>query len=353
MKVRAKSRPLSENSFGTKLNMFTSRKARLKYRHDKLRNLSVEEFREIYFTQRKTMKGIAEMFCVSRPALYKWFARHKSSFPEGLERKSSRAGYTLDKNFFNSWTPEMAYVLGVLATDGCVSRNRFSLTSTDLELVQKVRSLMVSDHPIGVVSPKGWARKVQYVLNVSSTKLAKRLTDLGIGPAKSLTLRFPEMPQDCVRHFLRGCWDGDGSFYFESRTRDRREDEPRKDTILNFRASLVSGSRRFVEGIISRINDAGITPRRALKPLVFRGRGGVRRVKYLRTIRIYETRRGGSVSYSLRLVGPNAISLARLIYEGVPESMYLQRKYEIFWKAAQAGRSVEDVVGGEKQDFQS
>jgi len=329
-------------------------KFRSKYGPGKLRELSVEEFQEIYFTQKKTMKEIAEMFRVSRPALYKWFARHSSYLAEGLQRRSGNAaGYTLNDSFFNNWTPEMAYVLGVLATDGCVSRNRFSLTSTDLELVEKVRSLMVSDHPIGVVSPKGWARKVQYVLNVSSTKLAKRLTDLGIGPAKSLTLRFPEMPQDCVRHFLRGCWDGDGSFYFESRTSMQGEDKGSKETITTFRASLVSGSKRFAEGIIAKINDAGIRPRRALKPVVVGSRGGVRRVKYLRTIRIYETRRGRSVYYSLRLVGPNAISLGRLLYEGVPESMYLKRKYEIFWRAVQAGRSVEDVVGGEKQDFQS
>jgi hypothetical protein len=319
--------------------MFTSRKERFKHRRDKLRNFSVEEFRDIYFTQRKTMKAIAEMLRVSRPALYKWFARNKSYFSESLQRRSGTgAGYTLNRNFFNEWTPEMAYVLGVLATDGCVSKNRFSLTSTDLELVEKVRNLLVSDHPIGVVHPKGWARKTQYILNVSSTELAKRLTDLGIGPAKSLTLRFPGMPQDCVRHFLRGCWDGDGSFYFESRPRGNTE--TRNQILMNFRASLVSGSKRFVEGIIEKIHDAGIKPQRPLKPLAVGIRRGVQRFKYFRTIRMYETRRGRSVSYSLRLVGANAISLARLLYDGVPESMYLKRKYEIFCKTAQTGETL-------------
>lgn len=333
--------------------MPTHPKFRSKYGPDKLAELSVEQFRELYFTNELTIKQIAEMLSVSRVGLYKWFARYGSHFAEGLQRRSgNKAGYTFNKKFFDIWTPEMAYVLGVLATDGCVGATGFSLTSTDLELVEKIRSLLKSNHPIRAIAPKGWGRKTQYKFAVSSTRLAKQLTDLGVGPAKSLTLDFPEIPQDCIRHFLRGCWDGDGSFYFESPRGKRVGDGMAKDNVSTFRASFVSGSKRFVEGIIAKLNDAGIGPRKHPKPLAFRPRVGVRRVKFVDTIRIYETRRGESISYSLRLVSLNAISFGRLLYEGVPQSMYLVRKYDVFWKAAQAGISIEDVVGVEKQDSQ-
>lgn len=31
---------------------------------------------------------------------------------------------------------------------------------------------------------------------------------------KMLDIKFPQIPPQSVRHFIRGCWDGDGSVYF-------------------------------------------------------------------------------------------------------------------------------------------
>ncbi|MBI5873319.1 MAG: LAGLIDADG family homing endonuclease [Candidatus Omnitrophica bacterium] len=43
----------------------------------------------------------------------------------------------------------MAYVLGLIITDGCISRNGvISLSMNDREVLEKVKIVMGSDHPI-------------------------------------------------------------------------------------------------------------------------------------------------------------------------------------------------------------
>ncbi|MGA2630261.1 MAG: LAGLIDADG family homing endonuclease [Terriglobia bacterium] len=197
----------------------------------------------------------------------------------------------------------MAYVLGLFATDGAVGKNRAVLTSTDLELVEKTKALMRTDHPIRAVSPRGISRKIQYRLDISSSVFVAGLEKHGIVATKSLILRFPQMPDDCIRHFLRGCWDGDGSFYYEKRGQ-------------KFRASYVSGSRQFIERFIDSLRNIGIC-----KWVLQDGR----HVKTSEPISIYTLNRGKSTSYSFRLSGDNAIS------EGVSLVVGGERRFVSFY----------------------
>src|SRR5262245_49797727 len=114
----------------------------------KLRAMSQDLFRSLYFEQTKTVKEIADMFSVSRAGLYKWLHRQKPDLATDLQHRGKAAKYVLNEPFFDMWTPEMAYVLGVLATDGNVVKYRVQLNSVDLELVQKVRSFIGRAYPI-------------------------------------------------------------------------------------------------------------------------------------------------------------------------------------------------------------
>jgi LAGLIDADG DNA endonuclease family protein len=307
---------------------------------EKLRELSVELFSSLYFEQMKTVKEIADMFGVSRVALYKWLHRQKPDLSADLQHRGKAAKYTLNEALFDTWSPEMAYVLGVLATDGNVRKYRVQLNSVDLELVQKVRNLIGRTYPIREIAPRGWSRKTQYSLGISSVKLARTLTELGVGAAKSLTLTFPDIPDECVRHFLRGCWDGDGSFYFESPHRMLSNSLSEVGTAPVFKASFVSGSKEFIQGFVNRLQKAGIKPLRRLRPLVKHTPHGRRIVRYWDTVRIYETSRGKNVSYSFRLTGPNAFLFAEFIYGGVPQSMYLTRKFDLYRQAVASSPSL-------------
>jgi hypothetical protein len=298
-----------------------------------LREMSLDLFRSLYFEQMKTVKEIAEMIGVSRAGLYKWLHRQKPDLSGELQHRAKSAKYGFNERFFDTWTPEMAYVLGVFATDANVVKYRVQLNSVDLELVEKVRNLIGRGYPIREIAPRGFSRKTQYSLAISSVKLARKLTELGVGPAKSLTLRFPEMPDACIRHFLRGCWDGDGSFYFENPSRMLSQSLSKTGAIPLFKASFVSGSKKFIDGFVERLQKAGIKPLRPLRPIVKWKPSGRRIVRYLNTFRIYELSRGKNVSYSFRLTGANAISFAEFIYRDVPESMYLNRKFASYRQA--------------------
>ncbi len=221
----------------------------------------------------------------------------------------------------------MAYVLGVLATDGSVGKYRFVLSSTDLELVEKVRRLIGSNHGITEISPRGWSRKPQFRLSVSSLKFVNALAVLGIVPAKSLILKFPKVPEEFVRHFLRGCWDGDGSFFLDK--------SPASHRVLI--ATIVSGSKAFIEGIVQALFHAGIgkAPR-----LIYRAQ---RVASVCDPVTVHISERGKNPSYSVKLSGPKAIALGHFIYDSVPESIYLRRKHEVFRSAlTQDARS--DVI---------
>ena len=60
--------------------------------------------------------------------------------------------YAIDNNFFSSWTPQMAWVLGILFTDGCLSikgpSRKMTLSSMDIEILEKVNYHLKSDKPI-------------------------------------------------------------------------------------------------------------------------------------------------------------------------------------------------------------
>ena len=87
-----------------------------------------------------------------------------------------------------------------------------------------------------------------YQFSISNEKLYDDVVNLGLTPNKSLTMQFPNIPNEFVRHFIRGCWDGDGSVYI---------DKPSQKIY----ASFVSGSRDFLEAMVGNLVNAGLPER--------------------------------------------------------------------------------------------
>lgn len=202
--------------------------------------------------------------------------------------------HTFNKAFFKSWSPDMAYVLGVIYTDGCLDGklSRFSVSQKEPELLEKCLRLMESDAKIVFTEKRGIAGAIHH-FDVYGKSIIEDLLKFGLKPNKSLTLEFPEIPLPYVRHFIRGCWDGDGSVYLE------------KNDLSRPNASFVSGSEKFATGIF--------------KNLVMLGMPNVAVHK-----------RTGKSSYQFRFRGPDCAKLFRILYDDVPESMYLNRKHERF-----------------------
>lgn len=157
------------------------------------------------------------------------------------------------ENFFDTWTPEMAYVLGYFAADGCMYRNNrgsyyIGFTSTDPELIETVKEIMeVTNRIEEYQSPKENHQR-RYALQIGSKKIFQRLLELGFTPRKSLTLKFPNIPNNVLGDFVRGHFDGDGCAFFGTyKLKDRRKP---KNTLL---ASFTSGSRAFLVALQRRL----------------------------------------------------------------------------------------------------
>ena len=126
--------------------------------------------------------------------------------------------YHMDDAYFNHIdTEEKAYFLGFLYADGNVSsRNnsiKMKLQERDCAILERF------SQAIGLVKPLEFRPKEketyqnQLGICFSSEMMKKDLIRLGCPPRKSMILEFPtpeQVPDDLIRHFIRGYFDGDG-----------------------------------------------------------------------------------------------------------------------------------------------
>ncbi len=111
------------------------------------------------------------------------------------------------------WSPHLAYVVGLIASDGNLSPDgrHISITSKDLELVSTAKSILGLESKIGTKARGGELENKYYVLQFSNVRFYRFLLSVGLTPAKSKTISKVAIPSILFADFLRGCIDGDGS----------------------------------------------------------------------------------------------------------------------------------------------
>lgn len=145
------------------------------------------------------------------------------------------------------WSANLAWAVGLIATDGNLSRDgrHMTVTSVDRDLLETLRvclSLSVAITPhYGGRGRRGL--RVQW----GDRHFYDWLVGIGLTPAKSLTLGPLGVPDAVFADFLRGCIDGDGSIT----TYIDRYNTFKKPTYVYTRlfVSLVSASPRFLEWV--------------------------------------------------------------------------------------------------------
>jgi intein-encoded DNA endonuclease-like protein len=294
--------------------------------------LTKELLEELYLGKGQSLEDIARQFHCTRPMIQMimekhGIARRKRSQARVLaikHGKFERFKYDdIDESFFRRWTPEMAWVLGLYFTDGYIMERgsglRVILASIDIELLEKVRFHLKSNRPI-VKRVQGYDKtKYLYMFEFFREQMRDDLIGHGLHQKKSLTMQFPEVPDAFKRHFIRGCWDGDGSVFFSG---------------SKLRASYVSGSKTFIETLVAELYKAGIH-RRILRE----GSETLQSLRALRAkypahqypIRIHIESRSKSPSYSIKIDSRDSLMrIYNYFYAGVDESMYLGRKHDVF-----------------------
>lgn len=180
--------------------------------------------------QDKTRKEIAEELEVTPRSVSNYL---KST---GIVPKSDKRKAKLNENYFSVInTEEKAYILGFIYADGYIETNErtltFNISEVDLDIIYKIKKELKCENEIRKSSTKNCVR-----LYLSSIKLVADLKQVGVTRCKSLTIGFPKLRDDLIRHFIRGFFDGDGH-------------------IGNRQCALVIGSAKFLDGFDSIIFD--------------------------------------------------------------------------------------------------
>ncbi len=108
-----------------------------------------------------------------------------------------------------AWNHELAYAVGLIATDGCLSGRAITFTNTDRELVEAFVAGIGQAVKIGVQHKPG--RQPAYRAQFGNRTLFDWLIAIGITPRKSLTIGAIAVPDEFFLSFVRGLVDGDGS----------------------------------------------------------------------------------------------------------------------------------------------
>jgi hypothetical protein len=111
------------------------------------------------------------------------------------------------------WSPNFAYVIGIITTDGNLSNNKrhVIITSKDREIISKSMIGLNIKNKIGVKARGGSRDKKYFTLQFGDVNFYHFLLKIGLMPAKSKKLKALKIPSKYFADFLRGCIDGDGS----------------------------------------------------------------------------------------------------------------------------------------------
>jgi len=117
------------------------------------------------------------------------------------------------------WTPGLAYLVGLIATDGCLSGDgrHIDVTSKDIQLLETVNELLPRQQKIA--SKRNGHGRIAYHIQIGDVAMYRWLLRLGLTTRKSKTIGRLKIPKKFFKDFFRGVFDGDGSAYCY---RDRR-----------------------------------------------------------------------------------------------------------------------------------
>jgi hypothetical protein len=157
---------------------------------------------------------------------------------DGVRYALMRNGYKLNKlvrykcneNFFKHETQESLYWAGFIAADGCVKKNKnrhdlqIGLSQKDKLHLEKFKLAIDYDGPIRDFLVKNSKRNPKWndtwksEIAITSKQIFDDLHIFNIVPRKSLIYTFPTylINNPMVHHFMRGYFDGDGSFYWSN-----------------------------------------------------------------------------------------------------------------------------------------
>ena len=111
------------------------------------------------------------------------------------------------------WSSSLAYAVGLLVTDGNLSIDgrHVDLSSVDMEQLENFSLCIGKTIKIG--TKKSGSGNESFRIQFSDVSFYRFLLKIGLTPHKSKTISQVKIPKRFFFDFLRGHFDGDGTFY--------------------------------------------------------------------------------------------------------------------------------------------
>lgn len=183
---------------------------------------------------------IAKKYNIHHSTVYRYL--EENDIPRRSNKINSRK-YTFNENYFDTIdTEEKAYWLGFIFADGFQDKQNhigMALSAKDKPHLEEFKKALNATYEIKVYkAASGYKPGAEYArLLCKSKHCCNQLSKLGAIPHKTLQLNFPTYLDDSLKHhFLRGYFDGDGSWSIA------------KNTKLGYQFKLC-GTKDFLEGV--------------------------------------------------------------------------------------------------------
>lgn len=147
------------------------------------------------------------------------------------------------------WSPKFAYAIGLIATDGNLSKDgrHISFTSKNKKLVETFIDCL---NIVTKISKKGSGstkKKKYHFVQIGDVNFYKFLQTIGLTANKSKTIGEVDIPNKYFFDFLRGSFDGDGSLYSYW--------DPRWKSSFMFYMVFISASKKHVLWLQHKIQE--------------------------------------------------------------------------------------------------
>ncbi len=198
---------------------------------------------QLYTVEGLTAKEVAERLGTTKRAI------QHAVYNYELKRKSIKV--VLNEAKVDPMLPEFCYFAGLVATDGNIDadspRVAVRLADFDRDILDTLQTHFETNAPVRVFARRVGRQVPAAELLLPSKHLVKVLADsFCITPNKTNTLRAPKdfHNEDCLRLYLRGVVDGDGSIRVTGKHNK------------NVDVRLACGSEAFVDDLILLIEQA-------------------------------------------------------------------------------------------------
>jgi DNA-binding transcriptional regulator WhiA len=146
------------------------------------------------------------------------------------------------------WSANFAYAVGLLVSDGCLYNDgrHLSFVSKDEEQIKNFVRCLGIKVKIGSTT-SGYKNKKALRVQFGDVLFFAFLQGIGIHPRKSKTISEVTIPQNYFFDFLRGSFDGDGTFYSYWDKRWRSS--------YMYYLEFISASQKHIEWLRNTLND--------------------------------------------------------------------------------------------------